>query len=91
MSDSAKEREILAVLRTVLSTVLKDIAPAPGMKHPLSESTVSDVKNCFKLISVRERELAEQAGIAEEKPYFTDDVTAPQVVAMPGLNKKEDK
>ena len=88
MSDNSKEREILCVMRTVLASVIKDIAPAPGMKHPLSEATVEDVKQCFKLIAVRERELAQAAGIAEERPYFTDDTSAPQVVSMPKVAKK---
>jgi hypothetical protein len=88
MSDNSKEREILGVMRTVLSSVIKDITPAPGMKHPLSGSTVEDVKNCFKLIAVRERELAQAAGIAEERPYFSDDTSAPQVVSMPTMVKK---
>ena len=75
MSDgSKKEREILMIMRKVLAQIIKDTTPpSRAMKHPLKDTTIEDVRNVLGLISVRERELAEDAGIAMEKPYFTDE------------------
>jgi hypothetical protein len=81
--EGAKEREILAVMRRVLASVVKDTTPAHrDMKHPLSAETIEDVRQCFALISARERELADVAGIAQERPYFSDDVQAVKTVSV---------
>ena len=50
-------------MRKLLAQIVKDTTPGPGMRHPLSEQTIKDIRDCFGLISARERELAEQAGI----------------------------
>lgn len=68
-----KEQRILRVLRKVLANIVKDATPAPGMPHPLQESTVHDIRDLFGLIAEREAELAAEAGLAmNEKPYYTD-------------------
>ncbi len=51
----SKERDILMVMRKVLTAVIREITPAPGSPAPLSEQTTMDVRECLKLISVRER------------------------------------
>ena len=87
--DSAKEREIMAVMRKVLTSVIKDTTPPQReMKHPLSDRTIDDVRLCLGLIAARERELADAAGAAMEKPYFTDDVQAVKTVSINQLKKK---
>lgn len=86
---SSKEREILMVMRKVLARIIKDTTPASrAMKHPLSDSTIEDIRNCLGLISLRERELADAAGIAMEKPYFTDEKPAAEVVSISSISKK---
>lgn len=87
MSDAhqAKERQILRTLRTVLGNIVKDATPAPGMPHPLTESTVHSIRDLFGLIAAREAELADQAGLnRNEKPYYVDE---PQDVAVVNLHR----
>lgn len=90
MSDDthAKERRILVVMRKVLAGVVREVTPQPGMRHPLSDQTLKDVRDCFTLISERERELAELSGIAiSERPYFTDEPPATKVVPIGKIGK----
>jgi hypothetical protein len=87
---SKKEREILVVMRKVLAQIIKDTTPpSRAMKHPLSDQTIVDVRNCLGLISARERELADAAGIGQERPYFTDEKPAATVVPMPRVGKRK--
>ena len=87
MSEHDKEREILMAMRKVLGSVIREITPEPGMRHPLSEQTIQDVRMCLGLITARERELAESAGVAQERPYFTDQPPKAKVVPMSGLRR----
>ncbi len=64
MSDNANEADdltlehrILIRVRKVLASVVRDVTPSPGMRNPLSPSTIEDIRDCFALISAREREL----------------------------------
>ncbi|MCB1868822.1 MAG: segregation and condensation protein A [Gammaproteobacteria bacterium] len=90
MDETNKEREILMVMRKVLGSVIRDITPAPGARHPLSDKTIEDVRMCLGLIAARERELAENAGIAQERPFYADQPQAAKVIPMNkiGKNKK---
>lgn len=90
MSDvSNKEREILLVMRKVLASIIKDTTPEHrSMKHPLSDATIDQVRNCLGLISTRERELADAAGVAVEKPYFSDEKPKADVVSISSIKKK---
>jgi len=91
--ESSKEREILMVMRKVLANIVKDTTPASrAMKHPLSDATIQDIRNCLGLISLRERELADEAGIAMEKPYYTDQKPSAEVVSIGSIGraKKDD-
>ncbi len=87
MTEESKEREIMMVMRKVLSAIIKDITPEPGMRHPLSNQTIEDVRMCLGLITARERELADAAGVAMERPHFTDEPPVAKVVPMSGLRK----
>lgn len=90
--DSRKEREILVVMRKVLAQIIKDTTPpSRAMKHPLSEQTIQDVRNCLGLISLRERELADAAGVAQERPYFTDESALADVVPINRIGKAPKK
>ena len=87
MSDSSKEREILMVMRKVLASIIKDTTPPPGTRHPLSDTTIQDVRMCLGLISARERELADAAGAVTERPYFSDEKPTTNVVSITGIGK----
>jgi hypothetical protein len=89
MSDeaSAKERRILRVLRTALGSIVRDTAPRPGMPSVLSEDTVATIRDLFALISAREAELADEAGIErKERPHFTDE---PQDTAVVKVHRRD--
>jgi hypothetical protein len=87
-SDSSKEREILVVMRKVLAQIIKDTTPSSrAMKHPLSEYTIEDIRRCLGLIAARERELADAAGAGLEKPYYTDQKPAAEVVPITKIGK----
>lgn len=85
---SSQEREILKVMRKVLTQIIKDTTPpSRSMKHPLSAQTIQDVRQCLGLISARERELADAAGLAQERPYFVDEPRAADVVPINRIGK----
>jgi hypothetical protein len=89
-AESSKEREILKVMRKVLASIIKDVTPPHrGIKHPLSESTIEDVRMCLGLISARERELADAAGVAQERPYYTDEPPSASVVSLSSVKKPD--
>ena len=87
MQDLSKEQQILIAMRKTLSAVIKDITPPPGMKHPLSEATIEDVRHCLSLISAREKELADEHGRAAERPYYADEPQKAHVVPIAGIGK----
>jgi hypothetical protein len=87
MTELTKEQQILIVMRKVLGSIVKDTTPPPGMKHPLSDATIQDIRACFGLISARERELADAQGRPEERPYFTDELRQAEVVPVSAIKK----
>lgn len=96
MSDKlrSKEQRIMVVMRKVLASVVKDTTPPPGMRHPLSDKTIEDIRQCFGLIAAREQELAKAAGIdLNEKPRYTDEPGVSKVVSIQGLksNRKQEE
>lgn len=90
----SKEQRILRVMRKVLASIVKDATPQPGMLHPLSERTIQDIRECFGLISAREAELADNAGLSRnEKPFYTDEPQKSNVVKLhkPSPTKKPEE
>jgi hypothetical protein len=76
MSDSgaSMEARILQAVKLTLANVIKDTATPHGMRHPLSDGTIEDLRRCLALISARERELAQAAGTAAGgKPRYADE------------------
>lgn len=51
------EHRILIKLRLVLAAVVRDVTPPPGMRNPLSDQTIEEIRTAFALIAAREREL----------------------------------
>ncbi|MCK5697315.1 MAG: segregation and condensation protein A [Gammaproteobacteria bacterium] len=77
----SKEQQVMVAMRKTLANIIKETTPEPGMIHPLSKNTVEDVKACFALIAVRERELMEEMGIENKaRPHFTDEVKTADVI-----------
>ena len=86
MSEQAPsvEERILQAVKLTLAGVIRDTATPPGMRHPLSDATIEDLRQCLALISARERELAEAAGrSAQARPRVGgEDPGAPRVVRL---------
>ena len=87
MSENTVEQDVMMVMRKVLASIIKDTTPQPGMRHPLSERTIQDVRKCLQLISARERELADAQGRVVEKPYYVDEPPKAQVVSIDSIEK----
>jgi hypothetical protein len=84
----SKDQQILVVMRKVLSAIVRETTPQPGMRHPLSEGTIEDIRNCFGLISAREKELADEAGIENKmRPRYVDEPETNKVVSISKIGK----
>ena len=46
-------------LRKTLTNIVKDVTPPGGRANPLTDHTNQDIKDCFAMISEREKELAD--------------------------------
>ena len=88
MHDLSKEQQILIAMRKTLAAIVKDVTPPPGMKHPLSEATIEDVRQCFGLISAREKELADLDGRGGERPYYPDQDQPAHLISVANISKK---
>ncbi len=85
----SKEHQILSTIRKVLSSVVRDTTPKPGRPHALTPKTVDDLKQCFLLITSREKEIIEDAGGSmDRRPRYTDEPKTSQVVEF---SKPRDK
>lgn len=76
MSDPepAIEERILTAVKLTLAAVIKDTATPHGMRHPLSDGTIRDLRECLALISAREREIAQAAGRpVSGRPHYVDE------------------
>lgn len=86
--ETGKERRILRLLRKVLGDIVKDTAARPGRPNPLQETTIQSIRELFGLISEREAELADQAGVSRhERPHFADEPRETSVVTVHKPNK----
>jgi len=94
MSESklSTEERILQAVKMTLASVIKDTATPHGMRHPLSDSTIEDLRQCLALISARERELAEAAGRAgAARPRYVDEPSKESVVRLHPRKPSEGK
>ena len=93
MSDEAltKEEQILKMVKKVLTDIAKDTHVKPGLKHPLSESTILGIRDCLALITSREAELAKEAGRENKmRPRFIDEPQTTVVVPIERLQRKNE-
>lgn len=85
MSDKeiSKEERILRVVKRVLTDIAKDTYTRPGHRHPLSDNTVKDMRQCLSLITAREVELNKTAGRSmDHRPRFIDEPQSSVVVPL---------
>jgi hypothetical protein len=72
-TELSMEERILRAVKLTLAGVIRDTATPHGMRHPLSDATIEDLRQCLALISARERELAQAAGRdASARPRYGD-------------------
>ncbi len=90
MSKLSIEQQILIAMRKTLAAVVKDVTPLPGMKHPLSDSTIADIRACFVLISAREQALARQDEASRARPQYADSAPSAQVIPLSSLKRHSD-
>ena len=81
------ELRILRAMRRTLTNVAKDTYTPPSMRHPLSEDTINEIRECLALISSREHELNGMVG--NDRPHFTDEVRDSVVVQIDTSNLKK--
>jgi len=90
MSELTKEQEILIAMRKTLSAIVRDVTPPPGMRHPLSDGTIQQVRECLGMIAMREKELADAQGRGGERPHFADEAKDVHLVPFPELKRRGD-
>ena len=91
MTENKKERDILMVMRKVLTSIIRETTPSPGQRHPLSNTVITDIRMCLGLITARERELADDQGIPRERPYYSDEPQTEKVVSFNSIRKSDTK
>ena len=86
----SKEQRILRLMRKTLGNIIKDVTPhSTGRDSPLSDNTIQDIKDCFGLISARERELGAELDYDEAKPFYVDgEPPKAKVVSIVKLTKE---
>jgi len=89
-NDMTKEERILHMVKKVLSNVAKDTYTAPGLKHPLSEQTILEIRECLGLVVSRETELAQEHGRDKSaRPRFIDEPSSTVVVNFDQSDSKD--
>ena len=89
MATKSKEQRILVVMRKLLAQIVKDTTPGPGMRHPLNEQTIKDIRDCFGLIAARERELNIQSGVDnKDRPEYSDAPKSSTIIKFKTPDKK---
>ena len=77
------EARILRLVKRTLTDVAKDTSAPPGTAHPLTPETIQGLRECFGLITAREKELADEAGRpSRARPEFIDEPKTTQVVTL---------
>ncbi|QGU31551.1 segregation and condensation protein A [Thermochromatium tepidum] len=88
MTELSKEQHLLIAMRKTLTAIIKDVTPPPGMRHPFSEATIQQVRQCLGLIAAREQELALEQGRGGERPYYSDERPDVQLVAFDTIKRR---
>ncbi len=84
------EERVLRMMKNVLTSVAKDTATEPGLKHPLSTQTIRDIRECLIMITVREQELAKAFNRdTSARPRFVDEPQSEVVVSLDVASMKQ--
>ncbi len=86
------EERILRLMRKVLIDVIKDTTTEPGLKHPLKNNTIDEIRHALELITARQKELAELRGQSwDHRPRFTDEPKENVVVSIDSMKGRHNK
>ena len=86
------EEKVLQMMKRILTDVARETNAGPGLKHPLSETTIINIRDCLSVIVTRERELAEQAGRPMNmRPRYIDEPKKTVVVSLDDISVKRKK
>ena len=90
MSDQeVTEEQILAIMKRLLTDIAKETFTRPGVQHPLTDATIGNMRECLKLISVREVDLSSDSkDISAKRPRYVDEAQKSVVVSMQDIKKK---
>jgi len=84
------EEKILRMVKKILTDVAKETFTAPGLKHPLSDDTIRNIRECFGLITAREAELARANGRPMSmRPHFIDEPKDQVVVPIDKIGRRK--
>lgn len=90
-SAAGKEARVLKAMKVTLTHVIRDTTTPPGMKHPLTDATVEDIRQCLMLITARERELAVELDRPMNlRPFYADEPTGSVAVPVDRIGKRGD-
>ena len=93
MSDQqVTEQEILTIMKRILTDIAKETFTRPGLRHPLCDATINNMRECLKLISIREVELSgHPTDVSASRPRYVDETPENVVVSMADIKsaKKE--
>ena len=89
MSDENENTElrVMSAMKKTLMAVIKDTTSQPGQKHPLSDSTIEDIRQCLGLITSREQSLTSDMG--KRRPKFVDEPEDSVVVSLKTPQKED--
>ncbi len=92
-SSIEKEMRVIKAMKQTLTGIIKDTTTKPGLKHPLSDVTQEDIRQCLMLLSAREQELLADSNLtADMKPRFIDEPETTVVVPITSLlDRKKDE
>lgn len=83
------ERQLLITVRKTLAKVAKDTSVTGNAPHPLQQSTINAMRECFALVAERERQLAAQDGVAQnERPRYADEPKKTNVISFVDAKRK---
>lgn len=87
--ENISEQDVLVIMKRILTDIAKETFTRPGLRHPLSDDTIGNMRECLKLISVREVALSgNTSDVTTKRPRYIDEPQTSVVVSMKDLKKK---
>lgn len=90
MTEENKELRVLRAMKQTLMGIIRDTTVEPSLKHPLSEKTIEDIRQCLGLITAREQELGQELGLdSNMKPRYSDEPEKVIAIPVSKISRKE--